>query len=145
MNMAIPTSRTGKDTGHDTNATVTSIEVNDEKVLNDWKECSTMEIRTDCLTCEDQDMTAVKAVLDEEETTKNSNKNIEKGQYSYTAPEDNIEISKVPEKSMETKFICLPVSNDETHFNPGEHSALYGLECVQILDQIAFEEGDNDY
>ena len=145
INVEIPISGTCEDTDHDTNTTVTSMEVDKEKVVSNGKDCSTMEITTDCLTSETNEMNVEITVLDEEETSKKSNKNIEIGQYPYTAPKDNIESPKVPEKSIETKFICLPVSNDETELNPGEHSALYGLECVQILDQMAFDDDDNEY
>ena len=142
--MAVPISQAGT-SSTSTNTTVTSIDINNAKILNNREEYSTMEVTTDCMTSKDQDMTVVGAVLKDQETAKKSNKSIEEAQYLYPVTKENIEMLKVPENSPDTKFICQPVSNDETNLNLEEQSPRYGLECVAILDEIAFDEEDNEY
>ena len=54
----------------------------------------------------------------------------------------NINYQQVPDKTSENKFICEPVSNFTLEVKQKEQSSFYGVEWVEILDQIAFDDDD---
>ena len=68
-----------------------------------------------------------------------TNMNIESNIYKYTGIEEGIKKNKVPEKLMDDRFICQPVSIEESTIKQKESTDIYGVDCVQFLDQIVFE------
>ena len=45
----------------------------------------------------------------------------------------------------ENIFICQPVDDSTQEVKPKELSYVYGVECVQILDRIAFNDEKIEY
>ena len=69
-------------------------------------------------------------------------KKIEQDLCLYPDSEMNINYQHVRDETSENNFICQPVSNSSLELNPKEDSSVYGAECVEILDQIAFDDDD---
>ena len=58
----------------------------------------------------------------------------------YPDKEQYIKNVQVPEKLMDERFICQPVSTDESRIELKETTQDYGVDYVEFLDQIAFED-----
>ena len=69
-------------------------------------------------------------------------KNLQKSSLTYPVTEEDIMYSKVPGEHLDTRFICQPVTESTLEVKPRELSSVYGVECVQILDAIAFDDDD---
>ena len=69
-------------------------------------------------------------------------KNLKKPSYTYPVTKEDITYSKVPGENHDTRFFCQPVTESTLEVKPRELSSVYGVECVQILDSIAFDDDD---
>ena len=57
-----------------------------------------------------------------------------------------LDFSFLSTSTITNKFICQPVTEPTLEVKPKELSSVYGVECVQILDAIAFDDDDvEDY
>ena len=69
-------------------------------------------------------------------------KNLQKSSYTYPVTKEDLMYSKVPAENLESRFICQPLTESTLEVESRELSSVYGVECVQILDSIAFDDDD---
>ena len=76
------------------------------------------------------------------EKIQNSKISLQSDKCSYPAINGNITYKQVPGENIENEFICRPVTDSTQEVAPKELPSLYGVECVEILDRIAFNDDD---
>ena len=84
----------------------------------------------------------LKNLQQENEGSTNSKKCLQHSLCFYPLTKENIMHARVPGENPENIFICLPVNDSTQEVKPKELSSVYGVECVQILDGIAFDDDD---
>ena len=78
------------------------------------------------------------------EMVRNSQNRLQNKLYSYPLTKENIMYARVPGENPENVFICQPVNDSTQEVKQIEPSSLYGVEYVQILDSIAFDDDDSE-
>ena len=76
------------------------------------------------------------------EKNQNSKISLQSDKCSYSAINGNITHKQVPGENIENEFICRPVTDSTQEVALKELPSLYGVECVEILDRIAFNDDD---
>ena len=76
------------------------------------------------------------------EKIQNSEISLETNKCSYPVLDGNITYEQVWGENIENEFICRPVTDSTQEVAPKELPSLYGVECVEILDRIAFNDDD---
>ena len=76
------------------------------------------------------------------EKIQNSKISLQTNKCSYPAIDGNITYEQVRGENIENEFICKPVNDLTREVAPKELPSLYGVECVEILDRIAFNDDD---
>ena len=79
------------------------------------------------------------------ELVRNSQNMLRNKLYSYTLTKENIMYARVPGENPENVFICQPVNDSTQELASKEITSVYGVECVQILDGIAFNDDEVEY
>ena len=72
----------------------------------------------------------------------NTKKSLQYISSLYPLTKENIRYAQVPGENPENVFICHPVNDSTQEVKQKELSSVYGVECVQILDRIAFKDDD---
>ena len=77
-------------------------------------------------------------------TEKNTPKKNSRNEYMYTGPNLYMPSTQGPVQEKELIFCSEIVEEEEEELDLAKNNILYAAECVQILDQIPFEEDQLD-
>ena len=133
-NTVADTSSTVSDTSNKKEMTGTGLTPSVQVVLNPTEQNCTIENST----------ASLEVPVPSSETDKKTNTKFQEKIYMYPDFKENIKGPTVPQQSIEDRFICKPVSVDESTLKQKEQSPMYGIECVQIFDEMAFDDDDDD-
>ena len=121
-------------------SSITSTGTSEVPSNNDLKQDTIQNILEDISETTSNKITEVHQQTNQE--VRNSQNSLRNHLYVYPLTKKDIMYARVLGENPEEIFICQPVNDSTQEVAPEKLSSVYGVECVQILDGIAFKDDD---